>query len=159
MKWTPYKIDKVESKPYQEIYYIKTPDGVERYSIRYKKGGIFQKAVPQTLSAHSVMVSMLLNDERAMPLIFNYVPSDEIHEKLYNLIRSACDGLTIQITNVVEHEDYSVNFYFRTSDNLSYIKIYINGSGFVTYAKPMSLLGKDDKELTILIEEIQNHFE
>ena len=159
MKWTPYKIDKVESKPYQEIYYIKTPDGVEHYSIRYKKGGIFQKAVPQTLSAHSVMVSMLLNDERAMPLIFNYVPSDEIHEKLYNLIRSACDGLTIQITNVVEHEDYSVNFYFRTSDNLSYIKIYINGSGFVTYAKPMSLLGKDDKELTILIEEIQNHFE
>ena len=159
MKWTPYKIDKVESKPYQEIYYIKTPDGVERYSIRYKKGGIFQKAVPKTLSAHSVMVSMLLNDERAMPLIFNYVPSDEIHEKLYNLIRSACDGLTIQITNVVEHEDYSVNFYFRTSDNLSYIKIYINGSGFVTYAKPMSLLGKDDKELTILIEEIQNHFE
>ena len=112
MKWTPYKIDKVESKPYQEIYYIKTPDGVERYSIRYKKGGIFQKAVPQTLSAHSVMVSMLLNDERAMPLIFNYVPSDEIHEKLYNLIRSACDGLTIQITNVVEHEDYSVNFFF-----------------------------------------------
>lgn len=159
MKWTPYKIDKVESKPYQEIYYIKTPDGVEHYSIRYKKGGIFQKAVPQTLSAHSVMISMLLNDERAMPLIFNYVPSDEIHEKLYNLIRSACDGLTIQITNVVEHEDYSVNFYFRTSDNLSYIKIYINGSGFVTYAKPMSLLGKDDKELTILIEEIQNHFE
>lgn len=159
MKWTPYKIDKVESKPYQEIYYIKTPDGVERYSIRYKKGGIFQKAVPQTLSAHSVMVSMLLNDERAMPLIFNYVPSDEIHEKLYNLIRSACDGLTIQITNVVEHEDYSVNFFFRTSDNLSYIKFYINGSGFVTYAKPMSLLGKDDKELTILIEEIQNHFE
>lgn len=159
MKWTPYKIDKVESKPYQEIYYIKTPDGVEHYSIRYKKGGIFQKAVPQTLSAHSVMISMLLNDERAMPLIFNYVPSDEIHEKLYYLIRSACDGLTIQITNVVEHEDYSVNFYFRTSDNLSYIKIYINGSGFVTYAKPMSLIGKDDKELAILIEEIQNHFE
>lgn len=159
MKWTPYKIDKVESKPYQEIYYIKTPDGVEHYSIRYKKGGIFQKAVPQTLSAHSVMISMLLNDERAMRLIFNYVPSDEIHEKLYYLIRSACDGLTIQITNVVEHEDYSVNFYFRTSDNLSYIKIYINGSGFVTYAKPMSLIGKDDKELAILIEEIQNHFE
>ena len=77
-----------------------------------------------------------------------------------NLIRSACDGLTIQITNVVEHkEDYSVVFYFRTSNSFSYIKTYINESGFVTYAKPMSLLGKDDKELAILIEEIQNHFE
>ena len=157
---TPYKIDKVESKPYQEIYYIKTPDGIERYDIRYKKGGIFLKAVPQKISSHNVIVSMMLNDERTMPLIFDYVPSDEIHEKLYNLIRSACDGLTIQITNVVEHkEDYSVVFYFRTSDSLSYIKIYINESGFVTYAKPMSLLGKDDKELAILIEEIQNHFE
>ncbi len=160
MKWTPYKIDKVESKPYQEIYYIKTPDGIERYDIRYKKGGIFLKAVPQKPSAHSVMICMMLDDERIMPLIFDYVPSDEVHENLYNLIRSACDGLTIQITNVVEHkEDYSVIFYFRTSGSLSYIKIYINESGFVTYAKPMSLLGKDDKELAVLIEEMQNHFE
>lgn len=160
LEGTPYKIDKVENRPYQELYYIKTPEGIERYDIRYKKGGIFLKAVPQKTSSHNVIVSMMLNDERAMPLIFDYVPSDEIHEKLYNLIRSACDGLTIQITNVVEHkEDYSVVFYFRTSDSFSYIKIYINESGFVTYAKPMSLLGKDDKELVILIEEIQNHFE
>ena len=159
MKWTPYKIDKVESKPYQEIYYIKTPDGIERYDIRYKKGGIFQKAIPQKLSEHSVMVCMILDDEHGMPLIFNYLPSDEIHESLYNLVRSACDGLSIQITNVVEHkEDCSVIFYFRTSNSLSYIKIYINESGFVTYAKPMSLLGKDDEEFAILIEEIQNHF-
>ena len=160
MEGTPYNIAKVESKPYQEIYYIKTPDDIERYDIRYKKGGIFLKAVPQKTSSHNVMVCMMLNGERAMPLIFDYAPSDEIHEKLYNLICSACDGLTIQITNVVEHkEDYSVVFYFRTSDSFSYLKIYINESGFVTYAKPMSLLGKDDKEFAILIEEIQNHFE
>lgn len=102
----------------------------------------------------------MLNDERAMPLVFNYVPSDEIHENLYNLIRSVCDELTIQITNVVEHkEDYSVIFYFRTSDSFSYIKFYINESGYVTYAKPMSFLGKDDKELADLIEKMQNHFE
>ena len=160
MRGTPYNVCKVESKPYQEIYYIKTPDDIERYDIRYKKGGIFLKAVPQMPSVHSVTVSMMLDDERAMPLVFDYVPSDNIHEQLYNLIRSACDGLTIQITNVVEHkEEYSVIFYLRTSDSFSYIKIYINNSGFVTYAKPMSLLGKDDKELVILIEEIQNHFE
>ena len=160
MKYTPYKIEKIDSKPYQEIYYIKTPDGIERYDIRYKKGGIFLKAEPQIPSAHSAMVCMMLDDERIMPLIFDYVPSDEIHENLYNLIRSVCDGLTIQITNVVEHqEDYSVIFYLRTSGSISYIKIYINESGFVTYAKPMSLLGQDDKELAILIREIQNYFE
>lgn len=160
MKGTPYKIDRIESKPYQEIYYIKTPDSIERYDIRYKKGGIFLKAVPQRFSAHSEMICLMLDNERTMPLTFDYVPSDDIHEKLYNLIRSSCDGFAIQITNVVEHkEDYSVIFYLRTSDTLSYIKVYINESGFVTYAKPMSMLGKDDKELALLIEEIQNHFE
>ena len=159
MEWSPYKIAQIISKPYQEIYYIQTPQGLERYDIRYKKGGIFLPAVPQTPSEHSVMVCTMLNDEHSMPLVFDYVPSNQIHEELYRLIRSACDSLDIQITNVVEHpEDYSVIFYFRTSGTLSYLKIYINEQGFVTYAKPMSLAGKDDGELKMLIEEIQNYF-
>jgi hypothetical protein len=160
MEWTPYRIDCVISKPYQEIYRIQTPDGIERYDLRYKKGGIFTKAVPQSASQHSVMIGLMLDNERSIPLIFNYVPSDVMHEKLYNLIRSSCDGLSIQITNVVEHkEDYSVMYYFRTSDTFSYLKIYIDASGFVTYAKPMSLIGEKDKELVVLIEAITDHFE
>jgi hypothetical protein len=160
MEWTPYKIYSVVSKPYQEIYHVQTPDGIERYDLRYKKGGIFTKASAQLPTAHTPILAMLLNNERAMPLVFDYHPSDEMHENLYNLIRSACDGLSIQITNVVEHkEDYSVMYYFRTSDTMSYIKIYVNSDGYVTYAKPMSLIGQEDKELIVLIEEITNHFE
>ena len=65
------------------------------------------------------MILLMLNDERAIPLVFDYKPSNDVHEKLYNLIRSACDGLSIQITNVVEHkEDYNVMYYFRTSDTM-----------------------------------------
>lgn len=159
MEWTPYSISSVISKPYQEIYHITTPDGIERYDIRYKKGGIFTKAVPQSPSEHSPMICLMLDNEREMPFVFDYTPSDEIREKLYNMIRSACDGLSVQITNVVEHnEDYSVIYYFRTSDSFSYIKVYIDSSGFVTYAKPMSLIGKDDNELKMLIEEITAHF-
>lgn len=160
MEWTSYKVDRVVSKPYQEIYYIQTPDGVERFDLRYKKGGIFTKAVPQSSSQYTIMISLMLDNERAMPLFFDYVPSSAMHEKLYNLIRSACDGFSIQMTNVVEHmEDYSVVYYFRTSDTMSYLKIYIDSSGFVTYAKPMSLIGQEDKELMVLIEAITNHFE
>lgn len=160
MEWTPYSVVSVVSKPYQEIYNIQTPDGIERYDLRYKKGGVFSKAKPQIPSCHSVMVSMMLDNERAMPLVFDYVPSDDMHEKLYNMIRSACDAFSIQITNVVEHkEDYSVVYYFRTSGTMSYIKIYIDASGFVTYAKPMSFIGQEDKELMLLIETITNHFE
>ena len=50
-------------------------------------------------------------------------------------------------------------YYFRTSDTMSYIKIYMDASGFVTYAKPMSLIGQEDKELIVLIEEITRHFD
>lgn len=160
MEWTPYSIDGVVSRPYQEMYNIKTPDGIERYDIRYRKGGIFSKAVPQSQSKHNEQVCLMLDNERMMPLVFDYDPSDSIHEKLYNLIRSACDGLSIQITNVVEHrESYNVVYYFRTSDTMSCITIYIDASGLVTYAQPLSLLGQMDEELMLLVESITKHFE
>lgn len=157
--WTQYQVTNVVSKPYQEIYYIQTPDAIERYDIRYKKGGIFLNAVPQSPSPHTATLLIALNNERAMSLKFSYVPTDELRTDLYNMLRSVCDDLGIRITNVVEHpEDYSVMYYFNTSDTLSYIKIYINSSQFVTYAKPMSLIGDADKELVKLTKEIQNRF-
>jgi hypothetical protein len=159
MNGTPYSVLNVISKPYMEIYLIQTPNGADRFDIHYKAGGIFLPAVPASRNEHTQLVLMLLNDERALPFVFNYQPSDEIHEKLYNMIRSACDGMSVQLTNVVEHaEDYSVNYYMRTSSSYSYIKIYINSNGFVTYAKPMSLLGEEDNELAAVINEINNHF-
>ena len=160
LEYTPYRIESVVSKPYQEIYQIRTPDGMECYDVRYKKGGVFLKAAPQKCSAHSVNLCLMLNSERAMPLVLSYIPTTEVCRELYHLICSACDGLNIQITNVVEHmENYHVMYYFRTSDTISYLQIYIDADGFVTYAKPMSLIGKDDKELVLLVEEIKNHFE
>jgi len=159
MDGTPYSVQSVISKPYMEIYQIQTPIGSNRFDIRYKEGGIFLPAAPTVQNEHTVLISMLLNDERAISFIFDYTPSDEIHEKLYNMIRSACDGLSIQIINVVEHaEDYSVVYYMRTSGTYSYFKVYIDKNGFVTYAKPMSMLGPEDHELKAVINEIKNHF-
>lgn len=159
MNATPYSILSVTSKPYMEIYQIQTPLGTDRFDIRYKEGGVFLPAVPVSRNEHTLLVLMLLNDERMLPFVFVYSPSDEIHERLYNMIRSACDGLSVQMTNVVEHpEDYSVMYYMRTSNSYSYLKVYINKDGFVTYAKPMSMLGAEDNELTAVINEISNHF-
>lgn len=159
MDGTPYSVLSVTSKPYMEIYQIQTPSGVDRFDIRYKEGGVFLPAVPASRNEHTQLVVMLLNNERMLPFVFNYTPSDDIHERLYNMIRSACDGLSVQITNVVEHsEDYSVMYYMRTSDTYSYIKVYIDKNGFVTYAKPMSMLGPEDEELAAVINEISDHF-
>lgn len=159
MEYTPYSVQTVISRPYLEIYHIQTPDGIDRYDLHYKAGAIFQPAKAVNPNQHTVLISMMINEERGMSYKFEYVPSDESFSKLYYLIRSACDTLGVQITNVVEHmEDYSIIFYMRTSGTFSYIKVYVNSNGFITYAKPMSLIGKDDSELNSIIEIINSHF-
>ena len=159
MEYSPYKIVGVQSRPFLEIYYIQTPDGVDRYDLSYKAGSIFHQAKAKSPNQYTPDVCMLLNDERSMSYKFDYTPSDETHCKLFDLIRTACDVLSVQITNVVEHaEDFSTSYYMRTSGTFSYIKVYINSNGFVTFAKPMSLNGTEDKELSSIIEIINSHF-
>jgi hypothetical protein len=159
MEYTPYKIISIQSRPYLEIYNIQTPDGVDRYDLYYKAGDIFQPAKAVSPNQHTPLIEIMLNDERGMSYKYDYIPSDESHSKLLNLIRSACDTISVQITNVVEHsEDFSTIYYMRTSGTFSYIKVYVNSDGFITYAKPMSLKGKDDGELSAIIEIINSHF-
>ena len=159
MEYTPYRIISVQSRPYLEIYNIQTPDGVDRYDLFYKAGDIFQPAKAISPNQHTPLIEIMLNDERGMSCKFDYIPSDESHGKLLDLIRSACDTISVQITNVVEHqEDFSTIYYMRTSGTFSYIKVYVNSNGFITYAKPMSLKGKDDGELSAIIEIINSHF-
>ena len=159
MEYTPYKIVSVQSRQYLEIYNIQTPDGVDRYDLYYKTGNIFLPAKAMAPNKHTPMIDIMLNDERGMAYRFDYVPSDESHSKLFDLIRSACDSVNVQITNVVEHaEDFSTLYYMRTSGTFSYIKVYINADGFITYAKPMSLKGAEDGELGAIIEILNSHF-
>lgn len=159
MEYTPYKIVSVQSRQYLEIYNIQTPDGVDRYDLYYKTGNIFLPAKAMTPNKHTPMIDIMLNDERGMAYRFDYVPSDESHSKLFDMIRSACDSVNVQITNVVEHaEDFSTLYYMRTSGTFSYIKVYINADGFITYAKPMSLKGAEDGELGAIIEILNSHF-
>lgn len=159
MQGAPFAISNVASKPYLEIYHIQTPQGVDRFDLYYKAGGIFQMAKASVINEYTDQIRQMLDDERRMNMTFNYTPSDEDHQRLYCMMCSACDTLSIPVTNVVEHsEEYYTMFYFRTSNTYSYIKIYVNAQGAVTYAKPMSLLGKDDSEMCALVNEIKKMF-
>lgn len=159
MEFTPYRVVGVQSRPYLEIYTIQTPDGVDRFDLHYKAGGIFLPAKAVSPNQHTSLIYLMLNNERGMSYKFDYIPSDESYRKLFDMIRSACDTIDVQITNVVEHkEDYSVIYYMRTSETFSYIKVYVNSNGFVTYAKPMSMKGAGDGELSAIIEIINSHF-
>lgn len=156
---TPYSVIGVESNDYKDIYSILTSDGVERYELYYKKGGIFSQAKALKPSVHTESILTLLDDEKTMPYVFEYQPSNSFFERLYVMIQSVCDSVSIQLTNVVEHnEDYSVVFYMFTSGTYSYIKVYYDKKGFVTYAKPMSLIGKEDYKLVLFIDELKGRF-
>lgn len=157
LEYSPYSIHSVVSKPYLEIYNIQTPDGVDRYDLIYKAGAIFQKAKAASPNEHTALVSTMLDSEQAMPLRFNYQPSDPLLENIYSLMRSACDTVGVQITNVVENlKAYNVVYYMRTCGSFSYILIYVNAGGFVTHAQPMSLLGAADEELAAVVGEIKS---
>lgn len=159
MENSPYSILNVQSRPYLEIYTIQTPDGVDRYDLHYKAGALFLSVKTASPNQHTPLIEIMLNDERNMSYKFDYSPSDESHRRLFNLITSACDTINVQITNVVEHsEDYSTVYYMRTTGTFSYIKVYINADGFITYAKPMSLKGTDDGELSAIIEIMNSYF-
>lgn len=156
---TPFHIHNVASKQYHEEYTIQTPAGMDRFQIHYNAAGIFNQAKALASNEYTEQVLLLLNDERLIRTKCEYKPSNENYEQLYSLICSACDTLSIQIMNVAEHPaDFSFNFYLRTSGTYSYIKLYINAKGFVTYAKPMSLIGSEDHELAALINVINNLF-
>jgi hypothetical protein len=156
---TPFRIHNVASKQYHEEYTIQTPTGMDRFQIHYNAAGIFNQAKALASNEYTEQVLLLLNDERLIRTKCEYKPSNENYEQLYNLICSACDTLSIQIMNMAEHPaDFSFNFYLRTSGTYSYIKLYINAKGFVTYAKPMSLIGSEDHELAALINVINNLF-
>ena len=158
MDGTPFRVVSVTSMPYMEIYQVQTPEGIERFDIRYKAGGVFLPSVTKIQNEQAKQIQMLLDDERQMPTEFDYKPSDKLYEMLYHTIRSACDGLSIPLTNVVERpEEYNVTYYMRTSGMFSYIKVYVNERGFITYAKPMSMFGPEDNELKAFIHEIKSH--
>lgn len=152
---TPFGIDRIVSKPYQEMYFISTPEGIGRFDIRYRKGGLFNKSTTVNPSAYSTEICQLLDDERNMPIEFTYSPSDDIHSHLFSLISAAASSLNIPITNVVERPDYSVDYFFITSGSFSMMKIYVTAKKTVTYARPMSLSGPNDNQLALLINEIK----
>lgn len=158
---TPYSIESVVSRPYMESYMINTPAGLRRFDIRYDKAGLFRPCIPQVQDEYVVLLGkQIIDNEALLPTVFSYSPTEGILSSLFNMLRSACDELGIKIVNIVEHpKDYSVNYYFHTSNTYSYIKFYIDASGFVSYAKPLSFLGDRDSELKLLIEYIEGHFE
>lgn len=154
---SPFKIARVESKPYREIYTIETEDGEKmRFDGIYKGNRVFQPFKPLDNRILNEDVLLLLNDESNMEYDVCYVPGNAVSEQLYVRILSFCDELGITITNVVEYlEQYKIIYYLKTSGAFSYIEFFVNKKGFVSYGNPCSDIGDADDKLKQLVEKLK----
>lgn len=135
---TPYSINRVETRNYQEMYYVNCDKNVIRLDAHHDKAGIFKKFSALNDDSSKVKkMEKLFNEPVPLEVTLDYEPSNKVLQKLYNKVLSACNELNIQITNIVEKlENYYVLYYFQVETYFASIKFYINKNNQITKANP-----------------------
>lgn len=150
MLGTPFSINKVESKPWREIYEVHTPDGLARVDAVYNGAGVFTK-YDAKVDIQNLL--SLFRDEDNIKYKIDYQPSLESLNVLYHRMISLCDELGITLTNVVE-ENYKVAYFMKASGNFASLTFFFNAKGFINYAAPLSDVGEEDEKLVQLIHKL-----
>lgn len=152
---TPYKIVKIVSRPYLEIYHLDDGEQQLRVDVHYNKGFVFSPKVA-VLSEKSDELLRLFSNERTLRSTFHYEPSNDSARELFSKMGSLCSELDVAITNVYEHLDkYRIDYFLQTDGRYSGICFCFNKNGYVTYAKPFSDLGAEDHKLSSLTQKLQ----
>jgi hypothetical protein len=149
---TPFVLERVESREYQEMYHFSYDGNSLRLDTGHDAAGIFRdfKAVSSNTAATELI--KILDQPFHQLVTLNYQPSKDFLETLYSKIQVACNELEIDILNIDEQiEKYFVNYFFQTSGRVSYIQFYFKMNGQFTTAMPKSDLGTDDQLLNELI--------
>ncbi len=153
---TEYKIQKVSSKLYREVYEINTPQGISRIDCLYNGKGVFTKYENKDNKTDVVFIEEYFKKETTIKSELNYTPSTTLLETLFKHIKSVCNEYDIDITNIVETPgNYIVSYYLKTSGKFSSIAFNFDNKGFISYAAPLSELGTDDMKLKQLISTLK----
>ena len=153
---TPYSLKNVISNAYLEKYFMDY-DGKEIIIDLYHDGaGIFNdQFVTQEDTPENRLLS-LLNAPFEQDIPMNYLPTNQLFQKLFQKISAVCSELEIQITNIIEEpEKYFVLYCFKTSGKYSMIQFYYNQKGGFSTAMPKSDLGNNDGKLKLLINQLE----
>ena len=155
MEGTSYKVNKIVSRPWQEIYYVEDGEASYRVDVRYNKGFIFTPQV-MTMSEKSDELLQIFNDEQSLQSTFHYLPSTDTARELYATVGALCSELNITVTKIHESlQQYHIDYFLKTDGRYAGISFFINKAGYVTYAKPFSDLGEDDHKLISLIQKLR----
>ena len=149
-------IERVESRKWQETYYIKVGSNTIRLDTTHNKKGEFRPFTltsPATAEATDLLLRLNTTPKPEESRI-TYSPSSASLEYLDSIVQECALQCNLIITNIVEHTaQYYVNYFFFAA---AYHKIqfYFNEKGDITTAIPFSFSNTPSPELSKLIEMI-----
>lgn len=154
-------VEKVSSFPYLEKYTILTPSGRFVYNGYYKKNHVFTFH-PNPQCADNEKILPLLNaprkvmsNEDDISYEVSYEPSTDSFRELYLKMIGLLEQYESRLVNVVEYpEAYYVRYCLKTSGAFSYVDFFVDGKGFLTYARPSSDLGNADVKLQSILNDL-----
>lgn len=163
-------LSKIEDSEFN-IEYIKSEEYLEKYTFRYfdeliivhfhhKKSGFFEKDFEITSNKTSATerLETLLSKRNEVIFPFEYKATLPFLEGLYNIVSASCNDLDIRIFNISENIDkYYINYYFETSNKISYIQFFFNKNGEFSTAMPKTFGDINDEKLFNLIEKIKEY--
>ena len=163
-------LSKIEDSEFN-IEYIKSEEYLEKYTFRYfdeliivhfhhKQSGFFEKDFEITSNKTSATerLETLLSKRNEVIFPFEYKATLPFLEGLYNIVSASCNDLDIRIFNISENIDkYFINYYFETSNKISYIQFFFNKNGEFSTAMPKTFGDINDEKLFNLIEKIKEY--
>lgn len=156
---TSFSFERVESRPYLEIYFFKV-DGQElRAQATHDGAGIFSEFVlVGIVTEQAKSLLNIINQPFERQFRVYYTPSNLSLEKLYSIVQESCNTSGVSITNIIEFPaQYYVIYYLKTSGIGAYIQFYFNGKFQLTKAIPKSIIGEQDDKLKQLINTISHY--
>ena len=163
-------LSKIEDSEFN-IEYIKSEEYLEKYTFRYfdeliivhfhhKQSGFFEKdfEITSNKTAATERLETLLSKRNEVIFPFEYKATLPFLEGLYNIVSASCNDLDIRIFNISENIDkYYINYYFETSNKISYIQFFFNKNGEFSTAMPKTFGDINDEKLFNLIEKIKEY--
>ena len=146
----------VQQFQYKDRYTILTVSGKEVYDCCYNESGFYTSYIPLQTTENTPFIFEALKSYELATYNITYNPSLRGLIQLYNKMKSACDELCIDITNIIEDiEHYNIVYYLKTSGLCSNILFYVNKNGYVTKAQPASDIADKDEILKALIAKLK----
>jgi len=153
LEGTPYILSRVESRDFQEMYFIQINDEEVRFDTGHDKTGVFKPFKTSSQGNHIEELLRILNTEAHRTYEYNYSPSDDNLQQLYKKVLACCAQYDVSIMSVIEKpESYYVVYYLSIKGTYAAIQFNFRANGQFTTANPRIMDMRKRNELLKLID-------